>query len=185
MHSCKSSKRGRMDSKLKPAQTRSSTGKRCQHLTQLLRNLIIGTVTVSSTCWLHLFLNHDAACRRYNAVMEVEVTPFFDNWTASVMFNKGGGTSPEAIRMHTDYAALTLQNTQATFSRKAGRGRVVVFLMPPVNRGSFREGGTQACLPPWYVHGACVAFYAAGCSSECRHGEGKNKGVEVWARRGV
>ena len=73
--------------------------------------------------------------------MEVEATPFFESWTSSVMFSKGGGASPEADRMHTDSAAPTLQTTQASFSRKAGHGRVVARFLPPVIRGSFREGG--------------------------------------------
>ena len=166
-----------------PAQAKCSTGRRYQHLSQLLKNLVVGTIAVSGNCWLHSFLNHDAACRRYNAVVKVELTPPFENWTASVMFSKVGSTSPEAERLLTDAAAPILQTTQASFSWKAGRSSVFARFAPPLIRGSFRDGGAQACLPLWYVREACVDFYVAGCSSECRHGEGKNKGVEVGACR--
>ena len=165
------------------AQVSSSTGARHVQLARLLRYLIFGTVAVSNTCCLHTFFKREAAASRYNGL--VVGTPLLSNWTVNVGLSNGGSISPEAERLLTDAAAPILQTTQASSSWKAGRSSVFARFVPPLIRGSFRDGGAQACLPLWHVHEACVDLYAAGCSSECRHGEGKNNGVEVGACRGV
>ena len=99
-------------------------------------------------------------------------------WTDSVRLSDDGSACPEAERLHTDAAAPFLHTTQASIVRKDGRSNVSALLLPPLSRGSFRDEGTQACLPQWYVHEADAVFYAVVRGSECRHGAGEKK--EEW-----
>ena len=76
-------------------QVSSSTGKGYQRLARLLRNLVVSTVAVSSTCCLHSFFRRGAAYCRYNAVGECDINPGVYNWTTSVRLSKNRSTSPE------------------------------------------------------------------------------------------
>ena len=148
-------------------------------MARLLRCLVIGIVVVSGTCWMHQFVNCGAARRKYDAAMEVMETRRDEGRTCNVWLDHGGEKWPKVGWLLADLAAPTLQAAQASFSRKAVRGNFVALFMPPETRGIVREGGAQAWLPPWYIQEASVAFYAADCSSECRHGIGQKKGGEV------
>ena len=85
------------NNKLRAAQARRSTGRRCHHLARLLRSLVISIVVVSGTCWMHQFVNCGAARRKYDAAMEVVETLRDKGRTCSVWFDHGGGTGPRLV----------------------------------------------------------------------------------------
>ena len=51
----------------------SRDGRSYLRLSRLLRNLIVGTVAVSSTCCLQSFFKRDPTCCRYKAVVDYDV----------------------------------------------------------------------------------------------------------------
>ena len=122
---------------------------------------------------MHSFRIRDAASLNHNTGKEVLLTPSVVNRACSVMFSKGWGTSPEADRLHTVAAALTLQETQASSAGSAA------FFTPLVHHGSLHGRGAQAWWPTWSIHDVSAAFYAAYRSSECRHGVGEKNGGSV------
>ena len=60
--------------KLRPAQVRNSTARRCHLLARLLRYLIVILGGVSGMCWMHQITEGGAARRKYDAAMEVAAT---------------------------------------------------------------------------------------------------------------